>query len=433
MSYRYNFLRGKTLNFLVLFLGSVFLFSILSYISPVYSAQVTLAWDANPDPNIAGYRVYYGTSSRNYSYHADVGNQTGCTIANLQNTMYYFAATAYDAGGQESTYSAEVVYNPPSCSYSILPVSQSFPSSAAVGAVNVATATGCNWTVINNSPSWIILTSTSSATGPGTVNYSLAANTGTTSRTGTLTIAGQTYTVTQAAAACSYSISPASASILSSGGTGTVSVAAGGNCSWSASSNASWIAITSVSGNGSGTAAYSVDPNTGIANRTGTITIAGQTLTVTQSGTSNASIVFAVNSGGSQYTDKSGTAYKSDRYYQGGNVRKTSSRIAETSDDRLYQSERYGNFTYSIPMANGNYLVTLKFAEIYWSSKGKRIFDVYIEGTKVISGLDIFAQVGKYHPYGVSIPVTVTDGKLDISFSSVVDNAKVSAILVQTR
>jgi hypothetical protein len=421
------------LNFLTQFLGTAFLFSIFSFISPVYSAQVTLAWDANPDPNIAGYRVYYGTSSRDYSFYADVGNQTTCTIANLQNTMYYFAATAYDAGGQQSPYSAEVVYSPPSCSFSISPASQSFPSSPAVGAVDVSTAAGCNWTVTNNSPSWVFLTSTSSATGPGTVNYSLAANTGTNSRTGTLTIAGQTYTVTQAAAACTYSISPASASILSSGGTGTVSVAAGGGCSWSASSNASWIAITPVSGNGSGPVAYSVDANPGTASRTGTITIAGQTLTVTQSGTPNGSFVFALNCGGSQYTSKTGTVYKSDRYYQGGRVWKTSSGIAETSDDRLYRSERYGNFAYSIPMANGNYLVTVKFAEIYWSSKGKRIFDVYIEGEKVISGLDIFARVGKYHPCDVSIPVTVTDGKLDISFRTVADNAKVSAILVQTR
>ena len=59
---------------------------------------------------------------------------------------------------------------------------------------------------------------------------------------------------------------------------------------------------------------------------------------------------------------------------------RTTAAIAGTTDDALYQSERYGNFSYNVPVANGNYVVTLKFAEIYFSSTGIRAFDVLIEG-----------------------------------------------------
>jgi hypothetical protein len=119
------------------------------------------------------------------------------------------------------------------------------------------------------------------------VNYSVAANTSTSSRTGTMTIAGQTFTVNQAGTSCSYSISPTSQSFGSGGGSGSVSVTAGSGCSWTAVSNASWITITSgSSGSGNGTVNYSVAANTSTSSRTGTMTIAGQSFTVNQSGVS---------------------------------------------------------------------------------------------------------------------------------------------------
>ena len=83
---------------------------------------------------------------------------------------------------------------------------------------------------------------------------------------------------------CSYSISPNTASFDSSGGIGTVSVNGVNGCSWTAKSNVSWIAISSPgSGNGNGGVSYSVSANKRPKSRTGTITIAGQVLTVNQS------------------------------------------------------------------------------------------------------------------------------------------------------
>ncbi|HYO62949.1 MAG TPA: M36 family metallopeptidase [Pyrinomonadaceae bacterium] len=85
---------------------------------------------------------------------------------------------------------------------------------------------------------------------------------------------------------CSFSISPSSASVAAGGGTGSVSVTAGAGCAWTATSNASFITITAgSSGSGNGTVSYSVAANGATTSRSGTLTIAGRTFTVTQAGT----------------------------------------------------------------------------------------------------------------------------------------------------
>lgn len=80
-----------------------------SVISAALAGSVTVLWDPNTEPDLAGYRVYYGTSSRNYSVMIDVGNVTSCQINNLtQGVRYFFAVTAYDTAGNESDFSEEV-------------------------------------------------------------------------------------------------------------------------------------------------------------------------------------------------------------------------------------------------------------------------------------------------------------------------------------
>ncbi|HJW87015.1 MAG TPA: BACON domain-containing carbohydrate-binding protein [Candidatus Brocadiaceae bacterium] len=130
---------------------------------------------------------------------------------------------------------------------------------------------------------WITVTSGSSGTGNGTVVYSVSANTGTSPRTGTMTIAGQTFTVTQDGISCTYSITPTSQTFRASAGIGSVTVTAGSSCSWTAVSNATWITVTSGgSGTGNGTVGYSVSANTGTRSRKGTMAIAGKTFTIKQ-------------------------------------------------------------------------------------------------------------------------------------------------------
>ncbi|HEX8492135.1 MAG TPA: M12 family metallo-peptidase [Pyrinomonadaceae bacterium] len=172
----------------------------------------------------------------------------------------------------------------PVCTFSISPTSASFPSGGGTGTVAVTTTAGCAWTAQSN-VTWITVTAGASGSGNGTVSYTVAANTATTSRTGTLTIAGRTFTVTQAAAppTCTFTISPASASFPSGGGTGSIAVTTPAGCAWTARSNVTWITVTAgASGSGNGTVGYSVAANTTTAARTGTLTVAGKTFTVTQ-------------------------------------------------------------------------------------------------------------------------------------------------------
>lgn len=76
-----------------------------------FAAQVTLAWDENMEPDLAGYRVYYGTASGVYTEVVDVGLATTLTMGGFEEgTDYYFAATAYDTSGDESGFSEEVAF-----------------------------------------------------------------------------------------------------------------------------------------------------------------------------------------------------------------------------------------------------------------------------------------------------------------------------------
>ena len=83
---------------------------LIASITSAFAGSINLAWDAVNDPRVSGYKVYYGTSSRNYTGQIDVGNATTRTVSNLiDGATYYFAVTVYDASRVESGYSNEVV------------------------------------------------------------------------------------------------------------------------------------------------------------------------------------------------------------------------------------------------------------------------------------------------------------------------------------
>ena len=143
-----------------------------------HCSQVTLTWDPNSEPDLAGYDIYYGTSSGNYQWNIDVGNVTTYTLTGLNmGVTYYIAATAYNTQGLESGFSNEVVYTVPSCTYTISPSSASFSTSGGSGSVVVTTQAGCNWGT-STAPSWITVNS-GSGMGSGTMSYTVSPNTGT--------------------------------------------------------------------------------------------------------------------------------------------------------------------------------------------------------------------------------------------------------------
>jgi hypothetical protein len=119
--------------------------------------------------------------------------------------------------------------------------------------------------------------------GLGSTNYTVAANTSGVARTGTLTVAGQTVTITQGAAICTYSVAPTTVSVPSTSSNGSVNVTTGSSCAWTATSAVSWVTITTAgSMSGQGSANYTVAGNPTTSARSGTLTVAGRTVTITQ-------------------------------------------------------------------------------------------------------------------------------------------------------
>jgi hypothetical protein len=105
---------GRTLRnrCLVRSWGSKALISMFLLSNTAFSA--TLLWDPNSETNLAGYKVYSGTSSRDYSSVVNVGKTTQYPLTNVvQGATYFFALTAYTTGGLESDLSTEVSYIPP--------------------------------------------------------------------------------------------------------------------------------------------------------------------------------------------------------------------------------------------------------------------------------------------------------------------------------
>jgi hypothetical protein len=188
---------------------------------------------------------------------------------------------------------AQAAAPPPACSFSISPTTQNFADTGGPGSIAVnASANSCAWTATTSAP-WITLSGARSGSGNGNVPFTIAANTTTIVRSATIAAAGKTFTVSQAAAppppppppppVCTFTIAPTTQDVADLGGSGSVAVtASAGTCEWTATANAPWLSLASgASGTGNGTVGFAVAPNPSVA-RVGTITIAGQTLTVSQ-------------------------------------------------------------------------------------------------------------------------------------------------------
>ncbi len=157
-----------------------------------------------------------------------------------------------------------------------------------------------------------------------------------------------------------------------------------------------------------------------------------------------------INAGGPAVTDPNGNTWQADRAYDAsagwgyvdangdsGTVDRRAANpaldILSTTNDLVYTTERWAMDSYRVNVPSGTYRVRLHFAET-WSgitAAGQRVFDVYVEGNKLIAGLDIFAEVG----FGKALVkelnnVQVTDGQLNIEFTATTNNALVNGIEV---
>jgi len=211
---------------------------------------------------------------------AGTGNgSVGVTVAANGGTAARSGTLAI--GGQTVTVS-QPAPAPAPCTYAINPTSAAIGALGGTGTITITAPPGCAWNATNNA-SWISFSTSTSGTGNGTVGFLVLPNLGA-ARSDTITIAGQTFTVNQASAlpVCTYTLSAQSATVPAAGGTGSVDVTAPAGCTWTATTASTWITINSgASGSGNGTVSFTAAANTG-PSRSDTITIAGQTFTVTQ-------------------------------------------------------------------------------------------------------------------------------------------------------
>ncbi len=175
---------------------------------------------------------------------------------------------------------------PSSCTYSVTPATLSFPEGGGTAAVTVTLTGGTDctpWTAGSSSP-WLTV-APAVGNGNGSVLVTAAANTTSSAETGTLTIAGQVVSVTEAAAtACVFSVTPSSYTFPALGGQETFDIVqtGGGDCTWTVFSTVPWIALAPIGGNGNGTLVATATPNTTGAPLTGSINIAGETINVAE-------------------------------------------------------------------------------------------------------------------------------------------------------
>ena len=116
-------------------------------LASAHAASIDLEWDPNIEPELAGYKIYWGPSSGNYTSSKDVGNNTSATITGLDDgKTYYLAATAYDGDGNESSFSDELVYTIAAQNYQ--PNKPTVPSGPSSGYPN----TGYNFSTSASDP-----------------------------------------------------------------------------------------------------------------------------------------------------------------------------------------------------------------------------------------------------------------------------------------
>ena len=142
----------------------------------------------------------------------------------------------------------------------------------------------------------------------------------------------------------------------------------------------------------------------------------------------------------SSYKDSTGQMWSRDQYWRGGRTNEHASPVTGTPDPELYARERYGNFEYAIPVADGGlYDLTLHFAETYWGPEnpggggtGSRVFDVFCNGLALVRNLDVYSQAGANHAYVMTFKALKPNaqGKLNVSFVPVRNYASVYAIAV---
>jgi photosystem II stability/assembly factor-like uncharacterized protein len=232
-------------------------------------------------------------------------------------------------------------------------------------------------------------------------------------------------------------INALSVEAITTSGTATASPTSAPSNTATATSAVQPTATASATAAGQATATKTLTPM-GTATATRTLT-ATPSRTATATPMLPASAAYRLNAGGPQYTDVYGRVWLADRAYTpggfgyiGGGVYAVTAPIANTEDDTLYQTERWGMSAYRFDLPNGFYRVELLFDEIYMSRAGGRVFDVKVQGATVLAGfcpLDVAGGMNKALRY--TYQADVSNGQLLIEFVTRKDAPKINALNVE--
>jgi len=294
-----------------------------AFVVAITDSTATCSYSINPTTQIiqsSEQTVTYGVNAPSGCSWTAMSDQSWATIiSGASGTgagLVTIQTTANNTGSTQSasltinTASAILTQAPSSCTYSLSSYSAALGASGGPLQVNVTTSPSCPWTVVNNDPSAIDITSASSGVGNGTVNFTVGPSAALNSRFLELGVMGAGFVITEGGV-CIFSLNSTSFSLLSAGGTSSVNfMASAEGCSFTAaSSNSSWLTITNYGyGSGKGTVYYSIAANTGAA-RSGTLTIGGQTFTVNQGALATPANRTFVSTNGSDLNNCTVSAY----------------------------------------------------------------------------------------------------------------------------
>ncbi|XP_051165465.1 malectin-A [Leptopilina boulardi] len=132
-------------------------------------------------------------------------------------------------------------------------------------------------------------------------------------------------------------------------------------------------------------------------------------------------VIYAINAGGDSHIDNNGIRYAKDPLFDKvGTASDYGKQLLigriHPNDHILYQTERYhhSTFGYDIPVSDdGDYVMILKFSEVYFNSPNMKVFDIVLNGDHtVVTDLDIFEKVGRGIAHDEYVPFTIQNGKL---------------------
>lgn len=136
-------------------------------------------------------------------------------------------------------------------------------------------------------------------------------------------------------------------------------------------------------------------------------------------------------------TDRKGQVWFPDNYFMNGHLANQTHPLLNSSDPDLFSGERFGHFTYAIPVdARGTYTLILHFAEFYFSAAASgthgRLFNVMCNGQVLLDHFDIFKEGGSLHEVTKTFrhQKPSAQGKLNLTFEPIVNNATISGIEV---